>query len=178
MVDEPFKPVLLYDGHCAFCRREAARLERWGGGRLRVRSFRDPGVLDPYPGITPAACEQAMQTVESDGRVRVGADAIVRVLSLQPLLAPVGWLYRVPGLRQFADLAYQLVARNRFRLFGTNCIGTVRREHAEERTGVGGGRGPNAESGQGPRTADGRVPTSSPVRGVPDARDPRPVPGE
>ena len=32
--------VLIYDGHCTFCIREAARIARWVGGRLRLESFR------------------------------------------------------------------------------------------------------------------------------------------
>jgi predicted DCC family thiol-disulfide oxidoreductase YuxK len=112
-------PVLLYDGQCRFCVRQAERLARWSGGRVQLKSFRDPRVLARFPGVTLAACETGMQLVEADGRVSSGAEAGARALRLRPALAPVGWLYFVPGVRQLADRAYAIVARNRFRLGGT-----------------------------------------------------------
>src|SRR5436853_7563552 len=68
-------PVLIYDGRCNFCRRQAEHLLRLSGGRLRLESFRDPGVLARYPRLTLEACEQAMQLVEPDGRISSAAEA-------------------------------------------------------------------------------------------------------
>src|ERR671937_501408 len=115
------RPVLIYDGRCGFCRREATRLGRWVAGRVRLESFRDPGVIERHPGLTAEACEAALQLVEPDGRIRSGAEAIAHTLRLQPALAPLGWLYHVPFLRWGFDLGYRLVARNRFRLRGEEC---------------------------------------------------------
>ncbi|TMA88654.1 MAG: DUF393 domain-containing protein [Deltaproteobacteria bacterium] len=118
---QDLRPVLVYDGHCRFCLREARRLERWLGGQIRLESFRDAGVLERHPALTPEACEQAMQLVAADGRIWSGAAAAARALRLRPLLAPLGWLYEVPGLRQLFDRTYRLIARNRFRIAGTVC---------------------------------------------------------
>ena len=107
--------MLVYDGHCRFCLREARRLERWLGGQIRLESFRDAGVLERHPALTPEACEQAMQLVAADGRIWSGAAAAARALRLRPLLAPLGWLYEVPGLRQLFDRTYRLIAGSRRR---------------------------------------------------------------
>lgn len=115
------RPVLLYDGHCRFCIAQADRLSRWTGDRLRLVSFRDPGVLARYPSITPEACEAAMQLVLADGRVVAGGEAAARALALRPVLVPLAALYFVPGVRQLADLVYRLIARNRFHLGGRTC---------------------------------------------------------
>lgn len=112
-------PVLLYDGRCRFCVRQAERLARWSGGRLQLESFRDPRVLARFPAVTLAACEAGMQLVAADGRVFSGAEAGARALRLRPALAPIGWLYFVPGVRQLADRGYAIIARNRYRLGGT-----------------------------------------------------------
>jgi predicted DCC family thiol-disulfide oxidoreductase YuxK len=128
-MDDP-RPVLIYDGRCGFCRREAARLRRWVEGRVRLESFRDPGVIERHPGLTPEACEEAMQLIEPDGRIRSGAEAIAHTLRLRPALAPLGWLYHVPVLRQCFDLGYRVVARNRFRLPGEDCADGSCRLHA------------------------------------------------
>jgi len=118
---EDGQAVLLYDGHCRFCVREAQRLERWLGGRIRLESFRDAGVLERHPGLTRQACEHAMQLVAADGRIWSGAAAASRALRLRPVLAPLGWLYEVPGLRPLWDRLYGLIARNRFRIAGSAC---------------------------------------------------------
>ena len=115
------QPVLIYDGRCRFCIREAGRLQRWAQGRLRLESFRDAGVIERYPGLTEARCEQALQLVEPGGRIRSGAEAVACALRLNPRLAPLTWIYYVPVLRRLFDLGYRIVARNRFRLRGEVC---------------------------------------------------------
>jgi predicted DCC family thiol-disulfide oxidoreductase YuxK len=118
---DDLRPVLLYDGHCRFCIAQAERLARWTGNRIRLLSFREPGVLARHPALTPEACEQAMQLVLPDGRIAAGAEAAARALALRAWLAPLAGLYFVPGIRQLADAGYRLVARNRFRLGGKVC---------------------------------------------------------
>src|SRR5262249_33461083 len=61
------------------------------------------------------------QLVAADGRIWSGAAAASRALRLRPDLAPIGWLYEVPGLRPLWDRLYRWIARNRFRIAGTVC---------------------------------------------------------
>jgi predicted DCC family thiol-disulfide oxidoreductase YuxK len=126
--DDP-RPVLIYDGDCRFCIEQVRRLERWVPGRVRMESYRDPGVIERYPGLTLEQCDQALQLVEPDGRIYSGAAAVAMLSQLHPLLAPIGWLYSVPGVRQIADWAYARVARNRFRLQGNVCADDACRQH-------------------------------------------------
>jgi predicted DCC family thiol-disulfide oxidoreductase YuxK len=127
------QPVLIYDGRCRFCVREASRLARWVHGRVRLESFRDPGVIARYPGLTEQQCEQALQLVEPDGRIRSGAEAVACMLRLNPRIAPLTWIYYVPLLRTAFDLGYRIVAGNRFRLSGEVCSdGTCGAHQARE----------------------------------------------
>lgn len=112
-------PVLVYDGHCNFCRAQAARLVTMSGGRISLESFHDAGVLERYH-LTRETCEEAMQLVFPDGKVFAGAAAAARALRLNPALAWLGFFYSVPGLQQLADAVYRWIARNRFR-FGGRC---------------------------------------------------------
>lgn len=120
----PPVPVVLYDGACVFCTRAARRLGRWmGEGRAELLSFRDPGVLDRFPGVSAEQCEAALQFVSGEGRVSSGAEGFVRALQARwwgrPLLA-----YYLPGVRAVADALYRRVARNRFRFLGRDeCAG-------------------------------------------------------
>jgi predicted DCC family thiol-disulfide oxidoreductase YuxK len=117
----PGHDVILYDGHCRLCRAGAKQLEQLLGGRgTELRSFRDEGVLAVFPGVSPERCEEAIQLVQSDGRVFEGAEALVQALGRRPL-GRVLFVYYVPGLRQLADWLYGLVARYRFRIAGRTC---------------------------------------------------------
>ena len=123
------RPVLVYDGHCRLCTGPAERLARVVGGRVRLESFRDPGVIAGHPGLTEAACETAIHLVEPDGTISSGAAAIARTLRLRPALAPLGWLYEAPVIGRLLDAIYGVVARNRFRLGGKSCDGGTCRLH-------------------------------------------------
>ena len=123
------RPVLVYDGHCRFCGAQAERLARLVGGRVRLESFRDPGVLARHR-LSEVACESAVQLVDPDGTVASGAAAIARMLRLRPVLAPIGWLYEVPLLGRLMETLYGVVARNRFRLGGASCAGGTCRLHS------------------------------------------------
>jgi predicted DCC family thiol-disulfide oxidoreductase YuxK len=117
----PGHDVVLYDGHCRICSGAARELTRLLGGKgTELRSFRDEGVLETFPGVSAERCEHAMQLVQADGRVVEGAEAIVRALGRRPL-GRLLYVYYVPGLRQLVDAIYRVVARNRFRLAGRNC---------------------------------------------------------
>ena len=96
------RPVLVYDGHCRLCVAQVERLARLVRGRVRLESFRDPGVLAQHR-LTEEACETAIQLVEPDGTIRAGAAAIARTLRLRPVLAPLGWLYELPGLGRLLE---------------------------------------------------------------------------
>jgi len=123
------RPVLIYDGDCRFCVEQVSRLERLVNGAVRMQSFRDPGVLKRHPELTRAQCERAIQLVEPGGRSHSGAEAIATTLGLRPVLAPLAWLYYLPGIRQIADWGYRLVARNRFDSDRDICIHDACRQH-------------------------------------------------
>lgn len=123
------RPVLVYDGACRFCVAQAQRLARIAGGRVRLESFRDAGVLERHPELTREACARAAQLIEPDGRVRSGAEAVVHAVALRAGLTPLKWLYHLPVVQQLLDLGYGLVARNRFRLQGEVCADDACRLH-------------------------------------------------
>jgi predicted DCC family thiol-disulfide oxidoreductase YuxK len=111
--------TVLYDGDCRFCIRSARQIEqRLGSANVTLRNFQEPGALDPYPGVTHDACMDKMHIVTAAGRVFAGAEAFARIVATVPVVGLLAWLYYLPGLRQLADLAYSVIARHRYRLFG------------------------------------------------------------
>ncbi len=117
----PGHDVILYDGHCRLCQGGAKQLGQLLGPKgTELRSFRDEGVLDAFPGLPYARCEKAIQLIQADGQVFEGAEALVQALGRRPV-GRVLYAYYVPGLRQLADGLYSLVARYRFRIAGRAC---------------------------------------------------------
>lgn len=108
--------VLLYDGRCSLCRAQAKNLERLGGGRARAEPLQRAAARF---GLSEAEALREVKLVTADGRVRGGAEAVVRLVALgRPRLGKLLSPYYLPGVRPLADALYAWVARNRYRLFG------------------------------------------------------------
>jgi len=111
------KLTFLYDGACAICDTEAARLRRWNRGKGTL-SFVDISAdgFDPRPyGATLMDLMGRVHAVRTDGTVLIGMDAIRAAydeVGLGWLLAPTRW----PGLRRLFDRCYLWFARNRYRI--------------------------------------------------------------
>jgi len=110
------RPVLLYDGDCAFCTRCAHALERIGpDAEIVAWQLTDLAEL----GISEGQAADAVQWAQTDGTVRSGHEAIAAVLSTAgPLWKIVGRTILLPGISWAAAKAYRLVADNRYRLPG------------------------------------------------------------
>lgn len=110
-------PVVLYDGACVFCTRQAATARRLGRGRVRVAPLQEE--LAHLPWIDPEEAVRAMQLVDRDGRTYAGAAAVVRLLRLaRPWLGALALAYHLPGVRQLADRVYAAVAARRYAIAG------------------------------------------------------------
>lgn len=111
------RPVLLYDGDCAFCTKCARLLERIGpDAEIVPWQFSDLAAL----GVTEEQTSEAVRWVALDGTARSGHEAIAAVLGR------AGWLWRVagrtlvlPGISWIAAKAYRWIADNRYRLPGS-----------------------------------------------------------
>lgn len=107
------RPVLLYDGDCAFCARCARALKRIGPDTEIVAwQFTDLAEL----GITEEQAADAVQWVQVDGTVRSGHEAIAATLSTAGRIwQGIGRAFLLPGISWVAAKAYRLVADNRHR---------------------------------------------------------------
>ena len=114
--DEP-DGLILFDGVCVFC----SRWVRFVIDRDPERRFRfvaiqsEPGrVLATRFGIDPEAPQT--NAVVWGGRIFFKSDAALTVLGKLAATRPLGWLKVVPKLLR--DPVYDLIARNRYRIFG------------------------------------------------------------
>ena len=112
--------VLIYDGQCRLCVTAKEGLERIG----EVKDVR----FVPYQSEEAASrlgteyqpgrpCVAFL--VEGDGTIRRGLDAFLPLVPGLPGGRVIQVLMRVPILRPLAYLAYRLIARYRYTLFGS-----------------------------------------------------------
>jgi len=110
------RPVLVYDGDCAFCTSCVRVLERIGpDAEIVAWQLTDLAEL----GITEEQAADAVQWVRIDGTVHSGHEAIAGVLnSAGRPWKIIGRMALLPGISWMAAKVYRLVADNRYRLPG------------------------------------------------------------
>ena len=107
------KPLLLWDGGCAFCRLWADRWSEAYGEHVDLATAQSQA--GRFPEIPAAAYDQGIQFVETDGAVYSGFVAALRTRRHgrgggSPLL----WAYeKIPGVARLCEAGYGLVARHR-----------------------------------------------------------------
>jgi predicted DCC family thiol-disulfide oxidoreductase YuxK len=113
----PDDDVILYDGVCVFC----SRWVRFVATRDVVRRFRFTAIQSTYGtrlaqafGIDPE--DPDTNAVIHGGKVSFKSDAALTVLSNLPGWSWVRVLFAIP--KPLRDAVYNLVARNRYRIFG------------------------------------------------------------
>lgn len=132
--------VLLFDGYCGFCTRAVhavLRLDR--RGRVRALPLQGPRVL-ALTGITREQALHEAWWVGSGGTRLSGAEALTAAVSAAVGI-PLGWLYRIPGLRALLDRAYRWVAEHRRLLRGVtpHCAADPLARCEPDRGGASGG---------------------------------------
>ena len=78
------KPVMIFDGDCNFCRRWISRWQQSTGDRVEYIPFQDPSVAQRFPELPRERCEQAVQLIDTDGRIYSAAEAVFRVQAVAP----------------------------------------------------------------------------------------------
>ncbi len=111
------RPVLLFDGDCAFCSSCARLIARRIRPDADVVAFQLAD-LDEL-GVGEAEAAAALQWVGAGGDVRSGHEAVAAMLGTAgPAWRTIGHFLLLPGASRLAAVAYAAVAANRHRLPG------------------------------------------------------------
>lgn len=82
-------------------------------GRIAVEPSQRPGLIERY-GVTREQVDREVWAFDAAGNAYAGASAVFRVLAeLGGAWPLVAWVFRLPLLKQLADLGYRLIAHNR-----------------------------------------------------------------
>jgi predicted DCC family thiol-disulfide oxidoreductase YuxK len=111
------RPVLLFDGDCAFCTSCAGLVERRIKPDAEVLAWQlaDLAAL----GVSEQQASDALQWVEPGGSVRSGHRAVAAMLAgAGPAYRLAGRVLLAPGISWASAHAYRLVADNRHKLPG------------------------------------------------------------
>jgi len=115
-VDDPGRPLLVFDGDCAFCTTSARAWQRW----MKLEHVEPWQFLDlELLGLTAEQCTQAVQWVDVDGSVVAAEHAVIAACWRSGgFWGVVGRVLAVPGVRHLAGVVYRVVAKYRHRLPG------------------------------------------------------------
>lgn len=109
---------VFYDGDCAMCKAMAASWSaRDTPNSIEFLAFQgvDLGPIDPR--LNNQDCERAMHLLTGDGRLFVGYDAVVKILSYLPRYRFIERYLRLPGVTNIGRLIYRQIAKRRKRKF-------------------------------------------------------------
>lgn len=110
------RSVLVYDGDCGFCTSSVRLLRKWVKGRYDVVAWQEADLAGL--GLDRATCQRAVQWVPPDRGRREGAAAFSAVLQSDRRWKLLGRALDLFPLSVLAAVAYELIARNRYRLPG------------------------------------------------------------
>jgi len=110
------RPVLLYDGNCAFCVRWVERIRHWDRERrVQLLASQRRHEMKGLPALTDEQLDRSMHLVLPDDRVLAGGAAIAEIMRIVPTFRPLRWGLRVPGAPRLMDRGYHWVAARRHR---------------------------------------------------------------
>jgi predicted DCC family thiol-disulfide oxidoreductase YuxK len=112
--------TLIYDGECRLCvaAREGIERGRQAAPGVRYIPYQSEEAKARLGGTYKPGRPDAAFLVDQQGRIIEGLDAFVPLLPGLPGGRVVLALLRLPVGRALANLAYRVVARNRYRWFG------------------------------------------------------------
>jgi len=111
------KPILIFDGDCAFCSSSVRVLRRMIGSKI-IRTQPYQRLKPADYGLTEQECSEALRFVSKKGSF-AGSKAVAQVLieSKTPWLV-AGRILNLPLISGLANFAYAQIAANRDKLPG------------------------------------------------------------
>lgn len=105
-------PLVIFDGHCGFCKIWIEYWQELTGGRVAYATFQEVG--HRYPQIPEKNFRESVQLVMPSGEVLSGARAVFTTLTYASGLAWTLWVYEhVPLVEPTSEAGYRFIAAHR-----------------------------------------------------------------
>src|SRR5213596_2649891 len=112
--------ILIYDGQCRLCVTAKEGIERVGGSQgVRFVPYQSEEAASRLGSEYKPGRPDVAFLVEPDGTISRGLDAFLPLVPGLPGGRVLHVILRVPLIRPLAYLAYRLVARYRYKWFGS-----------------------------------------------------------
>lgn len=115
--------LLLYDGQCRLCVTAKRGLEQFGtersSGEVRMIPYQSEEAKQVLGARYRSGRPDVAFLVYPDGKVATGLDAFLPLLPGLTGGRVLAWLFTLPLVKPVGYVLYRLVARYRYRLFGT-----------------------------------------------------------
>ncbi len=115
--------TLIYDGDCRFCVTSKERIERMSppnqSAFVRYIPYQSAVAKDILGSEYRSGRPEVAYLIDADGQIRKGLDAILPLLLHFPGGRVIFGLLAIPGCRTIASWLYRLLARHRYRWFGS-----------------------------------------------------------
>ena len=113
------RPVVVFDGTCAFCRRQERTIRRLDWLR-RLDTMPYDAAVEQWAEVGRGTLGDGLRVRFADGSVTIGIDAVRSVGVRMPLTALFSLLLWVPGLHRLGAHGYAFIAARRQRLGGSD----------------------------------------------------------
>jgi predicted DCC family thiol-disulfide oxidoreductase YuxK len=114
-VDRPDGDIVIFDGHCKFCRRQVHRIFRADrSGRLAFVSLHDPLVAQRWPDLSHDQLMSKMTIVDRRGKRHGGAAAFQYLTRRLPRWWVFTPITHFPGFMVIARWVYRQIAKRRY----------------------------------------------------------------
>jgi len=108
---------LIYDDHCPVCQTSVKQVKKLDDRQLiRLIPLSNPAVPVQLSLPSQEDLKKEIHLFAPDGSLYKGAEAIAEISSLYRKSSLLGFVMRLPVLKQISHLVYKLIANNRHRL--------------------------------------------------------------
>ena len=117
-----FKPMMVWDGECGFCKYWVTNWKSKTGGRIDYRTFQE--VSEQFKDIPLKEFKKASRLIELDGSVYSGPDSAFRTFEYFENPSPSfhHWYSNYKFFNFICDHAYNFIAKNRSFIFSLTKI--------------------------------------------------------
>ena len=122
---KPNTPVLVWDGHCGFCKFWKTRWEIRTGSQVKYITLQEHS--HDFPDIPEKEFKKASRLITKDGKIFSGPDSAYKAMWFGGVKKWHSWYHKSSFFQQISDHGYNHIAKNRsfyykltVNLFGNN----------------------------------------------------------